>query len=106
MLREDGVKILWNVVSRGGPMLVALLAASLSQVCAQDTSPASAAPTSGVRELQDQVRELRAMVQEMRTENAQSRAEMQQLRHDLQATRALLERPADQTPVPDQPALN
>src|SRR5436309_9048045 len=106
MLREDGVKILWNVVSRGGPMLVALLAASLSQVCAQEVSPTSAAPTSGVRELQDQVRELRAMMQEMRAENAQSRAEMQQLRQDLQATRALLERPADQSTAPDQTALN
>src|SRR6478752_1493886 len=106
MLREDGVKILCNAVSRGGPLMIFLLAASLSQMYAQDVSAASAAPTSGVRELQDQVRELRAMVQEMRAENAQSRAEMQQLRHDLQATRALLERPADQTPVPDQPALN
>ena len=100
------MKILWNVVSRGGPMLVALLAASLSQVCAQEVSPASAAPTSGVRELQDQVRELRAMVQEMRAENAQSRTEMQQLRQDLQATRALLERPADQGTAPDQTAAN
>src|SRR5437764_4452347 len=106
MLREDGVKILWNVVSRGGPMLVARLAASLSQVCAQEVSPTSAAPTSGVRELQDQVRELRSMVQEMRAENAQSRAEMQQLRQDLQATRALLERPADQSSTPDQTAAN
>src|SRR5690348_7178642 len=106
MLREDGVKILWNVVSRGGPMLVALLAASLSQVCAQEVSPSSAAPTSGVRELQDQVRELRSMVQQMRAENAQSRAEMQQLRQDLQATRALLERPPDQSSTPDQTAAN
>jgi len=106
MLREDGVKILWNVVSRGGPMLVALLAASLSQVCAQEVSPSSAAPTSGVRELQDQVRELRSMVQQMRAENAQSRAEMQQLRQDLQATRALLERPSDQSATPDQTAAN
>ena len=84
------MKILWNVVSRGGPMMIFILAASLSQVYAQEVSPASAAPTSGVRELQDQVRELRAMVQEMRAENVQSRAEMQQLRQDLQATRALL----------------
>ena len=100
------MKILWTVVLRGGPMLVALLAASLSQVFAQDVSPTSAAPTSGIRELQDQVRELRSMVQEMRAENAQSRAEMQQLRQDLQATRALLERPADQSTAPDQTALN
>jgi len=100
------VKILWNVVSRGGPMLVALLAASLSQVCAQEVSPSSAAPTSGVRELQDQVRELRSMVQQMRAENAQSRAEMQQLRQDLQATRALLERSPDQSSTPDQTAAN
>jgi len=100
------VKILWTVVLRGGPMLVALLAASLSQVFAQDVSPTSAAPTSGIRELQDQVRVLRSMVQEMRAENAQSRAEMQQLRQDLQATRALLERPADQSSTPDQTAAN
>jgi hypothetical protein len=108
MLREDGVKILWNVALRGGLMMIAVLAASISQLCAQDASPASAATTSGahsdVRELQDQVRELRAMVQDMRAENAQSRAEMQQLRHDLQTTRALLERPADQTTTPDQTA--
>ena len=100
------MKILWTVVLRGGPMLVALLAASLSQVFAQDVSPTSAAPTSGIRELQDQVRELRSMVQEMRAENAQSRAEMQQLRQDLQATRALLERPAGQSSTPDQTAAN
>src|SRR6478735_3699111 len=106
MLREDGVKILCNAVSRGGPLMIFLLAASLSQMYAQDVSAASAAPTSGVRELQDQVRELRAMVQEMRAENAQSRAEMQQLRQDLQATRALLERPADQSSTPDQTAAN
>jgi hypothetical protein len=108
MLREDGVKILWNVALRGGLMMIAVLAASISQLCAQDASPASAATTSGahsdVRELQDQVRELRAMVQDMRAENAQSRAEMQQLRQDLQTTRALLERPADQTTTPDQTA--
>ena len=73
---------------------------------AQEVSPASAAPTSGVRELQDQVRELRAMVQEMRAENVQSRAEMQQLRQDLQATRALLERPAGQSSTPDQTGAN
>jgi hypothetical protein len=108
MLREDGVKILWTVALRGGLMMIAVLAASISQLCAQDASRASAATTSGahsdVRELQDQVRELRAMVQDMRAENAQSRAEMQQLRHDLQTTRALLERPADQTTTPDQTA--
>jgi hypothetical protein len=108
MLREDGVKILWTVALRGGLMMIAVLAASISQLCAQDASPASAATTSGahsdVRELQDQVRELRAMVQDMRAENAQSRAEMQQLRQDLQTTRALLERPADQTTTPDQTA--
>src|SRR5437660_7256014 len=105
MLREDGVKILWTVVLRGGPLTIAVLAASLSQVCAQDVSPAYTT-TSGVRELQDQVRELRAMMQEMRAENAQSRAEMQQLRQDLQATRALLERPAGQSSTPDQTAAN
>jgi hypothetical protein len=108
MLREDGVKILWTVALRGGLMMIAVLAASISQLCAQDASRASAATTSGahsdVRELQDQVRELRAMVQDMRAENAQSRAEMQQLRQDLQTTRALLERPADQTTTPDQTA--
>src|SRR5438445_11350398 len=102
MLREGGVKILWTVL-RGGPMMLAVLAASISQVCAQDVSPAPA-PTSGVRELQDQVRELRAMVQDMRAENAQSRAEMQQLRRDLETTRALLERPADQRTAADQTA--
>src|SRR6478672_1906645 len=78
MLREDGVKILCNVVSRGGPLMIFILAASLSQVHAQ----------------------------EMRAENAQSRAEMQQLRQDLQATRALLERPADQSSTLDQTAAN
>jgi hypothetical protein len=108
MLREDGVKILWTVALRGGLMMIAVLAASISQLSAQDASRASAATTSGahsdVRELQDQVRELRAMVQDMRAENAQSRAEMQQLRQDLQTTRALLERPADQTTTPDQTA--
>jgi len=108
MLREDGVKILWTVALRGGLMMIAVLAASISQLCAPDASRASAATTSGahsdVRELQDQVRELRAMVQDMRAENAQSRAEMQQLRQDLQTTRALLERPADQTTTPDQTA--
>jgi hypothetical protein len=102
------VKILWTVALRGGLMMIAVLAASISQLCAQDASRASAATTSGahsdVRELQDQVRELRAMVQDMRAENAQSRAEMQQLRQDLQTTRALLERPADQTTTPDQTA--
>ena len=102
------MKILWTVALRGGLMMIAVLAASISQLCAQDASPASAATTSGahsdVRELQDQVRELRAMVQDMRAENAQSRAEMQQLRQDLQTTRALLERPADQTTTPDQTA--
>ncbi len=103
---------LWTVVLRGGLMMVAALAVSISQVHAQDVSSTSAGSTSGanngVRELQDQVRELRAMVQEMRADNAQSRAEMQQLRQDLQATRALLERPADQNtaPVPERPALN
>ena len=102
------MKILWTVALRGGLMMIAVLAASISQLCAQDASRVSAATTSGahsdVRELQDQVRELRAMVQDMRAENAQSRAEMQQLRQDLQTTRALLERPADQTTTPDQTA--
>lgn len=100
------MKILWTVVLRGGPMMVAVLAASISQVRAQDVSPASAAPTSDVRQLQDQLRELRAMVQDMRAESAQSRAEMQQLRQDLQATRALLERPAEPSNATEQPSVN
>ena len=106
------MKILWTIVLRGGAVTLAFLAVPISQVCAQTVSPASAASTSeangAVQELQNQVRELRAMVQDMRAENAQSRAEMQQLRKDLLATRALLERPADQSTArpPEQAALN
>jgi hypothetical protein len=98
MLREDGVKILWTAVLRGGLITFAALAVSTSQGRAQNASPTTTPSARDavvpIRELQDQVQALRAMVQEMRAENAQSRAEMQQLRQDLQATRALLERPA------------
>ncbi|HYA23463.1 MAG TPA: hypothetical protein VEF05_04840 [Terriglobales bacterium] len=73
---------------RMGLLLLAGSICAHSQVAGPaNPSPADAALTSAVHDLQQQVNELRAAIGEMRAEAAQYRAETAELRRELQAVR-------------------
>lgn len=86
MKQRNGLPV-WVLLSG---VISLLLAASIAQ-CQQETAPTAAndtaALTSAVRDLQQQVSELRSAVAEVRSEAALYRQQTEELRHELDAER-------------------